>query len=154
MSLHQTYMRRALALAQEAAAAGEIPVGAVVVREGIVLGEGRNGRESTADPTAHAEIVALRAAAQAIGDWRLTGCTLYVTLEPCPMCAGAIAMARLSQVVFGAQDARMGCCGSVYDIPGDAVFGRSIPVLGGILEEECRALLQAAAKLLREAERR
>ncbi len=146
---YEMYMNAALELAREAASAGEIPVGAVVVRDGKIVSGARNRREELRDPTAHAEVLALREAAKALGDWRLSGCTLYVTLEPCPMCAGAAAMARVSLIVFGAYDAKMGCCGSVYDIPGDAVFGSPIPCVGGVLEEECGDVLRQAMRGLR-----
>ncbi len=148
-SEHAVYMNAALEFAREAASAGEIPVGAVVVRDGKIVAGARNRREELRDPTAHAEILALREAAKALGDWRLSGCTLYITLEPCPMCAGAAAMARVSLIVFGAYDAKMGCCGSAYDIPGDAVFGSPIPCVGGIMEEECAAVLRQAMRKYR-----
>ena len=134
-------MRLALEEAEKAAALGEIPVGAVVVRGGEVLSRAGNCREASGDPTAHAEMLALRAAAQALGDWRLTGCTLYVTLEPCPMCAGAIALARLDAVWYGAADPAMGCCGSVYRLTEDPAFAHCTPANGGLLSAECAAIL-------------
>ncbi len=137
-------MERALALAAQAAAAGEIPVGAVVVdAAGALLGEGRNLREETADPTAHAEIVALRAAADALGRWNLEGCTLTVTLEPCLMCAGAILQARVGRVVFGAWDEKAGAAGSVYDVLRDRRLPVRAEVVGGVREAEAQALLRA-----------
>lgn len=150
MTLHEDYMRQAIALAQEAASAGEIPVGAVVVYKGQVIGRAGNAREASHDPTAHAEILAMRQAAEHLGDWRLGGCILYVTLEPCPMCAGAAAMARVSQIIFGALDEKAGCCGSAYDIPGDGVFGRSIPSLGGVLAKECIEVIKQGHQAIRD----
>ena len=119
-----------------------MPVGCVIVRDGGIIARGHNERERTGDPTAHAEIVAMRRAAEALGGWRLEGCTLYVTLEPCPMCAGAIVQARVSHLVFGAFDEAQGCAGSVYRIPEDPAFSHFCPSDGGILEGECAALLK------------
>ena len=144
-------MREALRLARLALDAGEIPVGAVVARGADILGRGHNLREAAHDPTAHAEIVALREAARALGDWRLTGCTLYVTLEPCPMCAGAIVQARLAHLWYGAADARAGCCGSRYRLTEDEAFGFSVPAHGGLLAQESAALLQAFFAGIRKA---
>jgi len=136
-------MRRALALAEEAGKAGEIPVGAVITDAArSVLGRGRNLREATADPTAHAEIVALREAAASLGSWNLEGCTLTVTLEPCLMCAGAILQARIGRVVFGAWDEKAGAAGSVYDVLRDRRLPVRAEVVGGILEDDARALLR------------
>ncbi len=140
---HERFMREAICEAERAQAAGEIPVGAVVVRGGEVIARGHNQREQLGDPTAHAEVVAIRQAAQALGNWRLTGCTLYVTLEPCPMCAGAIVMSRPDTVIYGAADARAGCCGSVYRITEDPAFAGDVPAMGGVLAEECGAMLRA-----------
>ena len=137
-------MGRALALAAEAAVAGEIPVGAVVMdASGTRLGEGRNLREETHDPTAHAEIVALRAAAESLGSWNLEGCTLTVTLEPCVMCAGAILQARVGRVVFGAWDEKAGAAGSVHDVLRDRRLPVRAEVVGGVRETESQALLRA-----------
>jgi len=131
-------MRRALALAEHAADAGDVPVGAVVVEAaGEVLGEGWNLREVAQDPTAHAEVVALRAAAERLGSWRLEGCTLVVTMEPCPMCAGAAMLARVERIVLGAWDPKLGACGSVWDVVRDRRATHRIEVVGGVLEEEC-----------------
>lgn len=138
---HEHWMRQALSLAREAFAAGEIPVGAVVVKDGRILAAARNEREALQDATAHAEILALRRAGRATGRWVLEGCTLYVTLEPCPMCAGAILQARPSSVVFGAFDPQMGCMGSVYAMHQDARLRASLPVIGGICQEECSEIL-------------
>lgn len=134
-------MRAALEEAEHALALGEVPVGAVIVRDGEIIARAHNERETGGDPTAHAEVLAIRRAAAALGSRRLAGCHLYVTLEPCPMCAGAIAMARLGEVVFGAYDPRAGCCGSLYALTEDAAFGAVIPSSGGLLEDECRAVL-------------
>ncbi len=135
-------MDRALQLAARAAADGDIPVGAVVVdAEGAIIGEGRNVREREGDPTGHAEVVALRAAARAKGEWRLTGCTLVVTLEPCPMCAGASALARVDRIVLGAWDPKMGACGSVWDIVRDRRSTHRVEVVGGVREQQAGDLL-------------
>lgn len=139
--MDEEYMRMALALAQQAAAEGEVPVGAVLVRGGKVIGAGRNRREQDKDALAHAEIEAIRAACGAAGGWRLTDSTLYVTLEPCPMCAGAIINARIDRVVYGASDAKAGSCGSVVDLFALPYNHRPV-VTAGILEEECAALLR------------
>ena len=142
-------MREALKLARDAQMAGEVPVGAVVVCKEKIIACARNERETSGDPTAHAEVLALRRAAEALGTRRLEGCTLYVTLEPCPMCAGAIVMAGIDAVFFGAYDPRCGCAGSLYDLPEDASFGRVIPCSGGLLEAECRLALNAFFDLRR-----
>ncbi len=137
-------MRRALALAAEAAADGEIPVGAVVTdASGAVIGEGRNLREVTHDPTAHAEVVALRAAAASTGSWNLSGCSLVVTLEPCLMCAGALLQARVSRLVFGAWDDKAGASGSMYDVVRDRRLPHRAEVVGGVREDESSAVLRA-----------
>jgi tRNA(adenine34) deaminase len=131
-------MRRALELAERAADAGDVPVGALVVdASGEVLGEGWNRREADGDPTAHAEVVALRAAALSLGTWRLEGCTLVVTMEPCPMCAGAVVLARVERVVLGGWDPKLGACGSVWDVVRDRRATHRAEVVGGVLEEEC-----------------
>lgn len=137
-------MERALTLATEATEAGEIPVGAVVTdADGTVIGEGRNLREQTHDPTAHAEIVALRAAAAFLGSWNLTGCTLVVTLEPCLMCAGAILQSHLTRVVFGAWDEKAGAAGSLYDVLRDRRLPARAEVVAGVRADEASALLHA-----------
>lgn len=136
-------MRRALLLAEEAGRRGDIPVGAIVTNAaGTAIGEGRNLREVTHDPTAHAEVVALRAAAQATGSWNLAGCTLVVTLEPCLMCAGALLQARVSRLVFGAWDAKAGATGSMYDVVRDRRLPSRAEVVGGVLEAEASVLLR------------
>ena len=137
----ETFMLLALEEARLALAEGETPVGCVIVRDGRIIARGHNRRHNDHDPTAHAEILAIRRAASVLGDWRLSGCTLYVTLEPCPMCAGAILMARLSRLVFGASDPAQGCAGSVYRIPEDPAFSHFCPSDGGVLEAGCRAPL-------------
>ncbi|MDF2991042.1 MAG: cytosine/adenosine deaminase [Microbacterium sp.] len=143
-ALDLSAMRRALALADEASVAGEVPVGAVVVdAAGRVRGEGRNLREATHDPTAHAEVVALRQAAESLGTWHLAGCTLVVTLEPCVMCAGAVLQARVPRVVFGAWDAKAGAAGSMYDVLRDRRLPHRVEVVGGVAEREASALLQS-----------
>lgn len=143
MTEHELWMQKALALAQEAADAGEIPVGAIVVQNGEIIACARNEKESTFDATAHAEILALRRAGQALGHWQLSGCTLYVTLEPCPMCAAAIAQARPDLVVFGAFDEAMGGMGSVYALHSDARIRSNTPAIGGVLAEASQTLLRA-----------
>lgn len=135
-------MGQALDLATAAAGDGDVPVGAVVVSPaGEVIGEGRNLREVEGDPTAHAEIVALREAARKTGEWRLEGCTLVVTLEPCPMCAGALVLSRVSTLVMGAWDPKMGACGSVWDIVRDRRATHRVEVISGVREAECSQVL-------------
>jgi tRNA(adenine34) deaminase len=135
-------MRRALELAGSARGTGDVPIGAVVVDEsGAVLGEGANVRERDGDPTGHAEIVALRAAAERVGAWRLTGCTLVVTLEPCTVCAGATVLARVDRLVFGAYDDNAGAVGSLWDVVRDRRLNHRPEVLGGVLADESAALL-------------
>ena len=131
------WMRRALALAARAASGGEVPVGAVVVRGNTLLGEGCNAPIGTHDPTAHAEVMALRAAGAAEGNYRLPGCDLYVTLEPCAMCAGAIQHARIARVVYGARDPKTGACGSVVDLFAQAALNHHATVVSGVLGETC-----------------
>ncbi len=138
----QIFMEEALREARTALVEGEIPVGCVIVQNGKILARGHNLRQQSQDPTAHAEIAAIRRAARALGSWRLEDCTLYVTLEPCPMCAGAISQARLRRLVFGAPDAQYGCAGSVYRITEDPAFSHFCLSEGGILAEECRTLLE------------
>lgn len=136
-------MERAIALAQAAGEAGDVPVGAVIVdANGRAIAEAENRRERDHDPTAHAEILALRAAGQVLNDWHLTQCTLYVTLEPCPMCAGALVLARLGQLVYGADDPKAGAVRSVLNIPDSDCSNHRLPVIGGVLEVPCRRQLQ------------
>ena len=140
---HEELVRLALAEAGKAPATGDVPVGAVVVdAAGTVLGRGWNAREAWGDPTAHAEVVALREAARAVGEWRLTGCTLAVTLEPCTMCAGALVLARVSRLVFGAYDPKAGAVGSLWDVVRDRRLNVRPEVVGGVLAEECAAVLR------------
>ena len=134
-------MQRAIAEAQAAAAHDDVPIGAVVVVDDEVVATGHNRREVDADPTAHAEILALRAAAQARGHWRLDGATLYVTLEPCAMCAGALVLARLDRVVFGADDPKAGAVGALWDIPRDPRLNHTVEVVRGIEADTCARLL-------------
>jgi tRNA(adenine34) deaminase len=136
-------VQRALDLAQAAHAGEDVPVGAVVLNaEGVVIAEATNEREATGDPTAHAEVVALRRAADVLGSWRLTGCTIAVTLEPCPMCAGAIQLARVDRVVFGAWNDTYGAAGSMWDLLRDKRLAHRPEVVGGVLEDECGALVR------------
>lgn len=140
----RVYMEMAIAEARLAMAQGEIPVGAVLVDdEGGVLARAHNRREADHDATAHAEILAIRKAGMRLGHWRLSSCTLYVTLEPCPMCAGALVMARLARVVYGAADARAGAVESIFNVPGHPSLNHHVAVRAGVMEDACRALLQA-----------
>lgn len=139
---HEDYMRLALDLAREAAAAGEVPVGCVIVsREGTVIGRGRNRREQAHDPLAHAEVEAIRDACRDHGDWRLKGARLYVTLEPCPMCAGAIISARIPEIYYGAKDAGFGACGSILNLF-EEDFRHHPKIVGHILEDQCAQVLR------------
>lgn len=135
------WMREALALAEHAAARGEVPVGAVVVCDGTIVGRGGNAPIAGNDPTAHAEIAALREAAAALGNYRLPGCELYATLEPCAMCAGAIIHARIARVVFGARDPRTGACGSVIDLFAEPRLNHHATVVAGVAADACASLL-------------
>ncbi len=144
MTPYDDLMRGALDEAALAPPHGDIPVGAVVVdATGVILGAGHNDRERTGDPTAHAEVVALRAAAAAVGSWRLSGCTLAVTLEPCTMCAGALVLSRVSRVVYGAVDPKAGAAGSLWDVLRDRRLNSRPEVISGVLGEECGALLRS-----------
>jgi tRNA(adenine34) deaminase len=137
----EDWMSEALALARAARSRGEVPVGAVVVRDGAVVGRGGNAPIADSDPTAHAEIAALREAGRALGNYRLPGCELYVTIEPCPMCAGAILHARIARLVFGARDPKTGACGSVVDLFEVPRLNHHAKVTGGVLADECGRLL-------------
>ena len=147
--MHEKYMREALLLAKEAAAAGEVPVGCVIVHEGEIIARGRNRREEKQSTLSHAETEAIREANRALGSWRLEDCALYVTLEPCPMCAGAIINARIPKVFYGARDSAMGACGGVLNL-----FMEDFPhrpaLVGGILEPECRGVLEEFFRALRQ----
>ena len=138
----EVFMREALALARQAGVSGEVPVGAVVVKDGAVVGRGYNRPVASRDPTAHAEVMALRGAAERIGNYRLADCILYVTLEPCAMCAGAIMNARISRVVYGAADPKSGACGSVVDLFAENRLNYHTTVVGGVMAEEAARLLQ------------
>ena len=139
---YAAWLGEALALAAEAVGSGDVPVGAIVVNpDGVIVGRGRNEREGHGDPTAHAEIVALRQAARALGSWRLDGCTLAVSLEPCVMCAGAAMAARVELLVFGAWDPKAGACGSVWDLTRDPLATHNVEVIGGVRADESAALL-------------
>jgi tRNA(adenine34) deaminase len=142
--VHRQWMSYAIALAQSAGDAGEVPVGAVIVdADNNLIAAAQNRRERDKDPTAHAEVLALRAAGQALQTWHLNTCTLYVTLEPCPMCAGAIILARLGLLVYGADDAKTGTIRTVANIPDSACSNHRLPVLAGIMESNCRQQLQS-----------
>jgi tRNA(adenine34) deaminase len=138
----ESFMAEALAEARRAAAEGEVPIGAVVVLEGRIIGRGRNARERLNDPTAHAEILALQEASRALGRWRLTGATIYATLEPCPMCAGALVNARLDRLVYGVPDPKAGASGTLFDIPRDARLNHRLTVTSGVLAAECGEILK------------
>ena len=142
-------MQHALVQAEKAYEAGEVPVGAVVVFKNRIIGRGYNQREQLNDPTAHAEIIAITAAASTLEDWRLNDCFLFVTKEPCPMCAGAMVNARFKMVVFGCYDEEAGCCGSLYQLCGDPRFKTKVAVKGGVLEKRSLSLIQDFFKLQR-----
>jgi tRNA(adenine34) deaminase len=139
---HERWMQAALAEAQSAFEAGEVPIGAVIVHEDRSIAAAGNQRESLNDPTAHAEMIAITQAAQTLGSWRLLDCTLYVTLEPCPMCAGAIVQARLPRVYYGAADPKAGACHTLFQVTSDVRLNHQAVVISGVLKDESRALLQ------------
>jgi tRNA(adenine34) deaminase len=145
----ERWMREALRLAREAERIGEVPIGAVIVRDGQIVGAGYNRRETARDPTAHAEMIAIRQASETLQAWRLLGCTLYVTLEPCPMCAGAILQARIDRVVYGAPDPKAGCAGTLMDLLQDPRFNHRSAWSSGLLQDECAALLTNFFRRLR-----
>ena len=144
-----TFMRMALEEAARAPAVGEVPIAALIVQDSQILAQAHNCRELWQDPTAHAEIIAIRAAATVLGTWRLTDTTLYVTVEPCTMCIGAIILARIPRVVFGAWDPKAGACGSVFDLTNEPRLNHRIEVLGGLLEQESQTLIQQFFRQLR-----
>jgi len=143
------WMGKALAQAERAAELGEVPIGAVLVRDGRVIGRGCNRREGKNDPSAHAEMIAIRQAAKRLNAWRLTGTTLYVTLEPCPMCMGAIILARIGRLVFGCHDPKAGAAGSLYNLATDSRFNHQVAVAAGVREAECSAVLSDFFRELR-----
>ena len=147
---HERWMAQALREAELAADEGEVPVGAIVVHNNMVIGRGYNRTEGLHDATAHAEILAIGSASETIGDWRLEDCTLYVTLEPCPMCAGAIVQARIPRLVYAAADPKAGACGTLYDITRDPRLNHQVEVVTGVLAEESAALLKTFFQQLRE----
>ena len=151
---HRRWMKRALQEAERAYDAGEVPVGAVVVQGERIVGRGYNQVEQLGDPTAHAEVVAVTAACETLGDKHLRGCTLYVTLEPCPMCAGALVLARLDRLVFGALDEKAGAASTLYTIPQDQRLNHQMEVVGGVMDEECASLLRAFFASRRGGDRR
>ncbi len=153
MSDDEAFMQQALALAQEAAALGEVPVGAVAVHDGKVIGTGFNRREVDRNPLAHAELLALGAAAKSLGAWRLIGVTLYVTLEPCAMCAGAMVQGRVSRLVFGTSDPKAGAVGSLYNLVEEPRHNHRVQVTGGVLADESRLLLKTFFGRLRQKKR-
>ena len=145
----ERFLRAALREAQAGADKGEVPIGCVLVKDGRILGRGHNLMETLRDPTAHAEVLAIGAACQSVDNWRLDGCTLYVTLEPCPMCAGAILNSRIARVVFGARDKRLGALGSTYDILDGNPINRVVTVEGPAMEEECLEMLKGFFREIR-----
>lgn len=150
MPLHERYMKEAIRQAKKAAALGEVPIGCVIVREEKIIGRGYNRRNTDKSTLAHAEISAIRKASRALGDWRLEDCTLYVTLEPCQMCAGAIVQARIPETVIGCMNPKAGCAGSVYNLLEEPAFNHRVRVLRGVLEQECSGMLKTFFKGLRQ----
>lgn len=143
------FMKKAIAAAKRAAACDEVPVGAVIVKDGEIIATACNKKERDNCAVSHAEIVAIRKACKKLGNWYLDGCEMYVTLEPCPMCAGALINSRLDKLYFGAYDPKAGCCGSLYDLVGDGRFNHTLDAEGGIMREECAALLSNYFRLKR-----
>lgn len=137
----EQYMLRALKEAKKAALKDEVPIGAVIVKDDVIISCGHNIKEAKKNPLCHAEIVAINKACNKLKSWRLEGCDIYVTLEPCAMCAGAIIQARIKRIIFGAYDAKAGCCGTLYNLPSDTRFNHRSEVTGGVLKEECASLL-------------
>ncbi|HRX14204.1 MAG TPA: tRNA adenosine(34) deaminase TadA [Eubacteriales bacterium] len=145
------YMKQALRQAEKAYEADEVPVGAVIVLDGKIIARGRNKRNKSKDATEHAEMIAIKKACKTVGDWRLNGATLYVTLEPCAMCAGAAVNARINKIVFGASDKNAGCCGSVLNIPKDFRLNHTTDCVGGVMENECAEILKKYFKSKRKS---
>ena len=139
---HKRFMAIAFKEAEAAFEKSEIPVGAVIVKDGAIIAKAHNQVEMLQDPTAHAEIIAIGAAANHLGSWRLKGCTLYVTLEPCPMCAGAIVLSRMDRIVFGSYDAKMGACSTLYNVVQDERLNHRVEVIAGVMDDESRSLLR------------
>lgn len=151
---HEKWMQSAIEEAEKAIKIGEVPIGAVVVKNGEIVGRGHNLRETAKDPTLHAEMIAIRQAAERLGGWRLIGCSLYVTLEPCPMCAGAIVQSRIERVVFGAADPKAGCAGTLMNLLEDERFNHRAEVIPGVMAEQCGSLLTHFFRELRERRKR
>lgn len=150
MQNHEFWMKEAIAEAEKTKALGEVPIGAVIVKNGQIIGRGHNLRESTMDPTAHAEIIAIREASRHLQAWRLLECTLYVTLEPCPMCAGAVVQARIPLVVFGTSDPKAGCAGTLMNLLQEERFNHQSEVVSDVLQKECGSMLTDFFKKLRQ----
>ncbi len=146
---HHYWMQEAIREAKKAEAIHEVPIGAVIVRDGVIVGRGHNTRETSLDPTAHAEMIAIRQASETLGAWRLLGCTLYVTLEPCPMCAGAILQARIPLLVYGTSDPKAGCAGTLMNLLNDDRFNHRTEIISGIEQEQCAELLTSFFRNLR-----
>lgn len=154
MDRYDRFMSEALIEARKAFEIGEVPIGAVVVKDDVIVGRGYNRRETDRDPTAHAEIIAIRSASEFLGGWRLTGCELYVTIEPCPMCAGAIVMSRLQKVIYGSPDEKAGAVNTLYEIVNDARLNHQVEVVPSIMSQECSAIISEFFKTLRKAKRK
>jgi tRNA(adenine34) deaminase len=149
MNTHEQWMQEAILAAKDAEAINEVPIGAVIVYQQQIIGRGYNKRETNLDPTAHAEMIAIKQASTALGAWRLLDCTLYVTLEPCPMCAGAIVQARVPRVVFGTPDPKAGCAGTLMNLLQEQRFNHQVEVIEGVLQKECSELLSNFFRKLR-----
>ncbi len=148
--IHEKYMREAMRQAKKAAALGEVPIGCVIVHDGKIIGRGYNRRNTDKSTLSHAEITAIKKASKALGDWRLEDCTLYVTLEPCQMCAGAIVQARVPEVIIGCMNPKAGCAGSVYNLLEEPAFNHQVRIFRGVMEEECSQMLKNFFKGLRQ----
>ena len=154
MTQEEKYMREAMRQAKKAAALKEVPIGCVIVHDGAIIARGYNRRTIDKNVLAHAEIIAIRKACRKIGDWRLEDCTMYVTLEPCPMCAGAIVQARIPRVVIGCMNPKAGCAGSIYNLLQEPAFNHQVSLFKGVLEEECSQMMKSFFKELREARKK